>query len=134
MASFTDKTSQFNPFIPELPAQEMVQVGMYKQKQYDAGVQKIQGYINNIAGMDVYNDGDKALLNSKLTELGSNLKTVAAGDFSNSQLVNSVGGMATQLIKDPMVQNAVLNTTRFRKTLAQIERNDKLAIKQGSKG
>lgn len=123
MASFTDKTSQFNPFIPELPAQEMVQVGMYKQKQYDAGVQKIQGYINNIAGMDVYNDGDKALLNSKLNELGSNLKTVAAGDFSNSQLVNSVGGMATQLVKDPMVQNAVLNTTKFRKTLAQIEKD-----------
>ena len=62
MASFTDKTSQFNPFIPELPAQEMVQVGMYKQKQYDAGVQKIQGYINNIAGMDVYNDGDYLLI------------------------------------------------------------------------
>ena len=123
MASFTDKISQFNPFIAELPVQEMAQVGMYKQKQYDAGVQKIQGYINNIAGMDVYNDGDKELIQSKLNELGSNLKTVAAGDFSNSQLVNSVGGMATQLVKDPLVQNAVLNTTKFRKTLAQIEKD-----------
>jgi hypothetical protein len=123
MASFTDKISQFNPFIAELPAQEMVQVGMYKQKQYDAGIQKVQGYINNIAGMDVYNDGDKELIQSKLNQLGNNLKTVAAGDFSNQQLVNSVGGMATQLVKDPMVQNAVLNTTKFRKTLAQIEKD-----------
>ena len=53
MASFTDKISKFNPFIAELPAQEMVQVGMAKQAQYNQGVQKIQGYINNIAGMDV---------------------------------------------------------------------------------
>ena len=114
MASFTDQISTFNPYIQQLPVEAMVQVGQQKQAQYDAGVQKIQGYIDNIAGMDVYNDGDKALLNSKLNELGSNLKTVAAGDFSNSQLVNSVGGMATQLVKDPMVQNAVLNTTKFR--------------------
>jgi len=124
MASFTDKISKFNPFIAELPAQEMVQVGMAKQAQYNQGVQKIQGYINNIAGMDVYNDGDKELIQSKLNELGNNLKTVAAGDFSNSQLVNSVGGMASQLIKDPLVQNALTNTTKFKKTLAQIE-NDK---------
>lgn len=123
MASFTDKISKFNPFIAELPAQEMVQVGMAKQAQYNQGVQKIQGYINNIAGMDVYNDGDKELIQSKLNELGNNLKTVAAGDFSNSQLVNSVGGMASQLIKDPMVQNALTNTTKFKRTLAQIEKD-----------
>lgn len=123
MASFTDKISQFNPFIAELPVQEMVQVGMLKQAKYDEGVQKIQGYINNIAGMDVYNEGDKQYIQSKLNELGSKLKTVAAGDFSNQQLVNSVGGMATQIVKDPMIQNAVLNTTKFRKTLAQIEKD-----------
>lgn len=123
MASFTDKISQFNPFIAELPVQEMVQVGMAKQAQYNQGVQKIQGYINNIAGMDVYNDGDKEYIQSKLNELGNNLKTVAAGDFSNQQLVNSVGGMATQIVKDPNIQNAVLNTTKFRKILAQIEKD-----------
>jgi hypothetical protein len=103
---------------------------MAKQAQYDQGVQKVQGYINNIAGMDVYNDGDKELIQSKLNELGSRLKTVAAGDFSNSQLVNSVGGMAAQLVKDPLVQNAVLNTTAFRKTLARIEK-DREAGKAG---
>lgn len=130
MASFTDKISQFNPYIQELPYEEMVKVGMAKQAQYDQGVQKVQGYINNIAGMDVYNDGDKELIKSKLNELGSRLKTVAAGDFSNSQLVNSVGGMAAQLVKDPLIQNAVLNTTAFRKTLARIEK-DKEAGKAG---
>ena len=88
MASFTDQISKFNPYIAQLPSDAMVKVGMYKQAQYDAGVQKIQSYMDNIAGMDIYNEGDKAYVQSKLDELGNNLKTVAAGDFSNQQLVN----------------------------------------------
>jgi len=121
MASFTDKISQFNPYIQQLPAQEMQQVGMYKQQQYDQGVQKIQGYIDNIAGMDVMNDADKQYLQSKLNDLGGKLRTVAAGDFSNHQLVNSVGGMATSIVKDPTIQTAVASTQRARTELATAE-------------
>lgn len=127
MASFTDQISQFNPYVSQLPVEAMVQVGMQKQAQYDAGVQKIQGYIDNIAGMDVANDADKAYVQSKLNELGSKLKTVAAGDFSNQQLVNSVGGMATSIIKDPTVQNAISSTAWYRKQLAEMEK----AISEG---
>jgi hypothetical protein len=121
MASFSDQISQFNPYIAQLPVEAMVKVGMYKQEKYDQGVQKIQGQIDNIAGMDVANDADKQYLQSKLNELGSKLKTVAAGDFSNNQLVNSVGGMATQIVKDPTVQNAVSSTAWYRKQLAEME-------------
>lgn len=127
MASFTDQIQQFNPYVQQLPVEAMAQVGMQKQAQYDAGVQKIQGYIDNIAGMDVVNDADKAYLQSKLNDLGGKLKTVAAGDFSNQQLVNSVGGMATSIVKDPTVQNAVSSTAWYRKQLAEMEK----AISEG---
>lgn len=127
MASFTDSISQFNPYIQQLPVDAMVKVGMQKQAQYDQGVQKIQGYVDNIAGMDVANDADKAYLQSKLNELGGRLRTVAAGDFSNQQLVNSVGGMAGQIVKDPTVQNAVSSTAWYRKQAAEMEK----AISEG---
>jgi hypothetical protein len=123
MASFTDQIQTFNPYVSQAPLIEaMVSVGTQKQQQYDQGVQKIQGYIDNIAGMDVVNDADKKYLQSKLNDLGSKLKIVAAGDFSNQQLVNSVGGMATQVIKDPLVQNAVSSTAWYRKQLAEMEK------------
>lgn len=115
MASFTDEISKFNPYVQQLPVEAMAQVGMYKQQQYDQGVQKIQSYVDNIAGIDVYKPEQKQYLQSKLNELGGRLKTVAAGDFSNAQLVNSVGGMATQVIKDPIVQSAVYSTQVLRK-------------------
>jgi len=123
MASFTDILPQFNPYIQQLPVDAMVQVGMEKQRRYDEGVQKIQTQIDNIAGMDVIRDVDKAYLQSKLNELGNNLKTVAAGDFSNFQLVNSVSGMANQIGKDPIIQGAVGSTAWYRKQRADMTRS-----------
>lgn len=115
MASFTDIIPQFNPYVQQLPVEAMVAVGMEKQKRYDEGIQKIQSQIDNIAGLDVIRDVDKAYLQSKLNELGNNLKIVAAGDFSNFQLVNSVSGMTNQIVKDPVVLNAISSTKAYRK-------------------
>ncbi len=115
MASYTDQIPQFNPYIQQLPVEAMAQVGMEKQRRYDEGLQKIQTNLENIAGLDVVRDVDKQYLQSKLNDLGTKLKTVAAGDFSNYQLVNSVGGMAKQIGKDTTVQNAVMSTVKLRK-------------------
>ena len=127
MASWTDKMPQFNPYIQQMPVEAMSQVGMYKQQQYNQGLEKIQGQIENVAGLDVYKPLHKQYLQSKLNELDSKLTTVAAGDFSNFQLVNSVGGMARQIGKDPIVQNAVMSTQKIRKN----EKERETARKEG---
>jgi len=122
MASYTDAISQFNPYVQQLPVDLMAKVGMQKQAQYDQGVQKIQSYIDNVAGMDIAHDADKVYLQSKLGQLGNRLKTVAAGDFSNQQLVNSVGGMTSQIIKDPNIQNAVASTAWYKKQKEELDK------------
>lgn len=127
MASFTDAITQFNPYVAQLPVDAMVKVGMMKQQQYEEGYKKIQGEIDKIAGLDIIRDVDKDYLQSKLDELGGNLKTFAAGDFSNFQLVNSVGGMAKQIGKDKDIQTAVASTAWYRKQAQEMES----AIKSG---
>ena len=127
MASWTDAITQFNPYVSTLPVDAMVKVGQLKQAQYEQGVQKIQSQIDKVAGMDVLRDVDKNYLQSKLNELGGNLRTVAAGDFSDFQLVNSVGGMAKQITRDKNIQNAVGSTAWYRKQAQEMES----AIKQG---
>jgi hypothetical protein len=122
MASFTDAISQFNPYVQQLPVDLMAKVGMQKQAQYEAGVQKIQQQIDNVAGLEVGNPADKAYLQSKLGQLGNNLKIVAGGDFSNQQLVNSVGGMATDIIKDPIVQTAVSSAAWYKKQEQELQK------------
>ena len=94
---------------------------MQKQKQYYEGIQKIQTNIDNIAGLEVTRDVDKAYLQSKLNQLGNDLTTVAAGDFSNFQLVNSVNGMTNQIVRDPNVQNAVNSSAKRKKEYAFME-------------
>ncbi len=125
MASFTDNPNgpQFTPYIQQLPVEAMVNVGTQKQAQYDQGYQKIQANIDQIAGMDVVRDVDKAYLQSKLNTLQGDLRGVAAGDFSNYQLVNSVGGMVTKIGKDKNIQNAVGSTANYRAQAAKLQKD-----------
>lgn len=125
MASYTDIIPKFNPYISQLPVEAMVAVGMEKQKRYDEGVQKLQSYIDTVAGLEIMRPQDKAYLQSKLNELGNNLRTVAAGDFSNFQLVNSVGGMIGQVGKDKFVQAAVQSTAWDKQQRALMEEDRK---------
>jgi hypothetical protein len=127
MASFTDAIPQFNPYIQQLPVDAMVKVGMEKQQRYDQGIQRIQSQIDQVAGLSLYRDSDKQQLQSKLNELGTKLKTVAAGDFSNYQLVNSVAGMASTIMKDPVVLAGVQSTQNIRN-------NEKLMEEARQKG
>jgi hypothetical protein len=123
MASWTDKTPTFNPYVQQLPVEAMVKVGMQKQQQYDEGVKKIQASIDNVAGLDVMRGVDKNYLQSKLNALGDDLTFVAAGDFSDFQLTNSVNGMTKQIVGDPNVQNAVSSAAWYRKQAAEMEKS-----------
>jgi hypothetical protein len=127
MASFTDTIPQFNPYVQQLPVEAMVAVGTQKQQQYDQGIQRIQQSIDTIAGIDVASEVDKAYLQSKLNQLGNDLTSVAAGDFSNFQLVNSVDGMTKQLMYDKNIQTAISSTAALRKEQAKKEK----AIQEG---
>lgn len=121
MGNFTDQLLPYTPYIAQLPVEQMKNVGVYKQQQYDQGVAKIQSQVDDIAGLDVIRDIDKQYLQTRLNDLGNNLKKVAGGDFSNFQLVNSVGGMTKQIVKDKNIQNAVASTMRYRKGVADMD-------------
>lgn len=123
MASFTDAIPQFNPYIQQLPVEAMVAVGMEKQQRYDQGLQRIQSQIDQVAGLAISRPQDREYLQSKLNELGSKLKTVAAGDFSNYQLVNSVAGMASSIAKDPTVIASVQSTAQRKALQERIQKD-----------
>lgn len=114
MASYTDKIPTFNPYVQQQPIDAMLKVGMYKQQKYEEGVKKIQTNIDNVAGLDIANPVQQKYLQSKLDALGNNLTFLAAGDFSDFSLVNSVNGMTKQITKDEDVINAVSSTAKLR--------------------
>jgi hypothetical protein len=114
MASFTDKTPVFNKYVPQQPVDAMLKVGMYKQQKYEEGYKKIQDSIDRVAGLEVLRGVDKEHLKTKMNELGDKLNWVAAGDFSNFQLTNSVAGYANDVSSDESVIAAVSSTNRIK--------------------
>jgi len=125
MASYTDKIPTFNPYVQQLPIDAMLKVGAYKQEKYEEGVKRIQTSIDNVAGLDIANVAQQQYLQSKLNTLGNDLRWVAAGDFSDFSLVNSVNGMTKQISKDEDVINAVSSTAKLRagyKKRAELEK------------
>lgn len=130
MANYSDNIgvlASFSPYVQQLPIQEMYQVGAVKQAQYNEGVQRIQASIDNVAGLDVVRNVDKKYLQSKMDELGNNLKSVAAGDFSNFQLVNSTAGMVGKIAKDKTLLDKLSDTQKYKRDSERIS----LDIKDG---
>lgn len=114
MASYTDIAPKFSPYVAHQDTDLMLKVGIAKQAQYQQGYEKIQSSIDQVAGLDIYRDVDRNHLQNKLNELGNKTMAMAAGDFSNFQLVNTMTGLSKQIANDPYVQEGVLSTARLR--------------------
>lgn len=114
MASFTDEIVGFNPYIAQIPVDDYVRVGMVKQQQYNEGVQKVQSYIDSVAGLDVIKPEQKEYLQQRVGQLQGETSKILSEDFSNQQLVNSVGNLTNKIAGDPIVQNAVASTAKYR--------------------
>lgn len=122
MASWTDELVQFNPYIQELPVEDMARVGMAKQEQYNRGVQQVQGIIDSIAGLNIANETQKQYLNARLGQLTQEVGKVAGADFSKAQLVGSIQGLAGQIANDKIIRNAVASTAKYQSGLAKMEK------------
>lgn len=127
MASFLSQPQQFTQYQDPYSLELYGQIGSAKQQQYDQNVQKVQGYIDNIAGLELVKDVDKAYVQNKLGELRNNLSNLVSQDFAQAEVVNQAGGYATQIYNDPNIQNAVQSTQNIKKYQA----SKALAKKEG---
>lgn len=86
----------------------------FKQAQYDSGVAKTQGAIDNLASLDMVKDVDKDYLNAKLMNLVNTANNMGGADFSDPNITNQIAGLSSQIYSDDKVISAVANTKKFR--------------------
>src|ERR1044072_2708114 len=115
MASYVDSISSFNPYIQQIPTEVYTKVGMFKQQQYDAGVQKVQDSIDYIAGLDIANEGGRQYFKSRIGELTKKLNKYSQVDFSNPNNVSQLTSLAKPLYQAENIVNDVINTGVYRK-------------------
>lgn len=121
MASFTDNLVAFNPYIQQLPVDDYVRVGMVKQQQYNQGVERVQGYIDSVAGLEVIKPEQKDYLQQTVNNLQQEVGRVVQADFSKQQLVNSVGALTSKMASDPIIQTSVASTRTYKEGLAAMK-------------
>lgn len=116
MANFIGAIEHFNPYVQQIPTDAYVKVGMYKEHEYEAGVQRVQNTIDNIAGLDIANEGGREYLRARVNELTGTLNRVGSKiDFSNVSNVSQLVSLAKPLYQDENIVNDVINTGVYRK-------------------
>lgn len=133
MASFSDQITGFTPYQQEVPVNALIDEGQRKQMQFDEGVQRIQGEVSNIANLPIVKEQGKQYLQAKLGQLKSTLSTSVASDFSDSRLINQIGGLTREIGTDPIIQNQVQGALAYKAGLDAIEAS-KVKGKDGGSG
>lgn len=107
-------------FTPYIGVDENVysQVGLMKQQQYDQNVQKIQGYIDNISGIEAARDVDKQYIKSKVDGVISQLNSIPGADWSTKQVLNQAGTLASTLGRDVNIRAAQLSAFKIKQLQA----------------
>jgi len=85
-----------------------------KQSQFDQGVNKVQGAIDQASSLDVVRGVDKDYLNSKINNLVETTNNIGGVDYSDPNITNQIAGLAPQIYNDPTVINAIAGTRAFR--------------------
>jgi hypothetical protein len=115
MANFIGAIENFNPYIQQIPTEAYTKVGMFKEQQYEAGVQNIQNAVDRVAGLDIANEGGREYLRARVGELTNSLNKYSTVDFSNPNNVSQLVGLARPLYQDENIVNDVINTGVYRK-------------------
>lgn len=127
MASFLSPQGiqQYSGYQSQLPT-NYVELGLYKQQQYNIGLEKTENYLNSLSGLEVIRDADQQYLNNKINSLTTEInKNAQSMDFSNKSIVNGVGAMASKIYADPIIQNALSGTLQYKSLLANIQETKK---------
>ncbi len=115
MASFVGAITEFNPYIQQIPTEAYTKVGMFKEQQYAAGVEKVQDSVDKIAGLDIANEGGRKYLHARVDELTKSLNKYSTVDLSDPNNVSQLVGLAKPLYQDENIVNDVVNTGIYRK-------------------
>lgn len=128
MASFTDNVQQltrFNPYVSEQPVDAMVGVGMQREEQFQQGIQKVQSYYDNLLSLPISKRETQEYVKQKVGQLNNSVRQNLQGDFSDSRLTNQIGGLASKIASDPIVQNGIISTAAIQSGFSKMQEAQK---------
>ena len=81
--------TRFNPYVPQVPLNQMAQIGIYKQQLYDSRKNQIQENVNTIVD-NINQLPSSALISSYRKRLSNYLTSIGYADFSDNNVYNII--------------------------------------------
>lgn len=131
MSSFTDEIPQFTPYIQQQPIDAMARVGMQREAEFEKGIQTVQGYYDALLNLPIAKGVTQEYVKSKVSQLNNAVKQSVSGDFSDHRLINQIGGLASQISSDPIVENGIQSTARIQAGMTKMKADQERALKEG---
>lgn len=131
MASFTDEIPEFSPYVQQQPLEAMARVGMEREAQFQEGIKTVQSVYDSYLALPIAKQEIKNYVQEKVGQLHGAVKQSISGDFSDRRLLNQIGGLASQISNDPIVENGVQSTARIQAELARQKADQELNAKNG---
>lgn len=126
MASFSQqRPRQFNNYIPEVDSQVYAQALAKKDTEYQLGVQKVESYRNNIAGIPVAFEHERKYLQGVTNDLTTQINQMVGADWSDQKLVNQIGNHASTIYNDENIQTAISNASVVREQQNRMKEDEK---------
>ena len=115
MASWQSRPAEFSPYVPQVDSQLYGQLLAKKEREYQAGVQRIESSLSSIASLPVSSIGERDYLQQKLSNITTELNQSFGTDWSDRNLNNLTTKHITAIADDPIVQTAVLNANNYKR-------------------
>lgn len=113
---------QYPEYVSPLPSEDIIRMGQVKQDMYSQGVQTVQNYTDQLAGLDVIKDADREYLMGEIEKLTNTInKSANAVDFSNINDVRNLMNVGKPLENDINVLNSLESTREFRRRQEELK-------------
>ena len=88
MANWTQTESiKYKPYVAQNPVAAMTEVGVAREQELQLGIQKVESYMSQIAGLDIYKDSEKQYVEQLLGSLKTGITKNLSGDFSDQRII-----------------------------------------------
>lgn len=121
MASFLAPTNNptFSPYISTVNPDLYAQLIIGKQQQYEAGVQRIQSYIDNVTGLEVGRAQDADYLQSVSDNIRTNIEQLN-NDFADPTVLRQAENIFHSAYNDRKLQGMVMSNYNKKDAMAQL--------------
>lgn len=125
LASYIDsQPKQFQPYTPTIDSQVYGQLLAKNDTDYQAGVQKVNSYLQSVASLPVASEEERQYLQGLVGGVTSQVNKMVGADWSDQKVQGSIATMASSIYGDEKVQKAVANAATAKRMISDAQEDE----------